>query len=820
MKALLAVLLFSLSAFAQNKPPACSASVTVPPTLRAEGLTELTGDMLLTCQGGSPIPTGTAIPPVHITVFVNTTITSRLSAGLANEALLIIDEPSTGPTGSSSWTPQGCPPPGPCSIVGNGTGVNLYNGTPGHPNIFQGIGGNPSSNAVTFLNVPLDAPGTNNRTIRITNIRANANALALTSPGTGAGFQAYLIASLNFSGLGSGYDGINIPNINVATVQSGVQTAVKGSSNQFCSSLGLNGNTDAPSNGQTKVIFTEGFPGSFKQQQSSPPATGPNTGTESGTILPASAGLNPLIGTANSGTNLGVTITGLQPGLIYSTPLNPSLTDSITGNVIGSTTASSPNGTIGPTSLQVTGNSNGTAQITFTVNGRTIGTNPAQLNTIFTLGGNPLSLSTPANIYMYPGFVNPPTVPEPFALAQSTQTAVFPFFSTLNSFATPIAVPTLTTNPINYLGATIVGCVDGGNSLNLVNGQKMPAFTGAWAPPTVTGTTPGTNGIWPQTISLPIVSSGLPTTGVTYSVSPAAPWLNVTVSDTTTPFTAFLSANPPSGGNYSTTLQFNSPGGINLSVPVTATVTQAPWFTIYGFANSASYVSTVVAPGMPFVLFGQDAFGPSAIAGPTLGTNGLVPTTLGLTQVMFDGTPASLYYSLNNNGIGQVAGFAPFELAGKSTTSVQVVYNGVTSPPVQLAVTDALPGLYTANSDGGGQGAILNHDLTVNSDSNPESIGNLVVFYGGGGGQTSPPGRDGALAGVGGPLATFAGPVQAFIDGISATVQYAGPAPGLVEGVFQINVIIPNGVRHNADVPVAVVFNGKQSQSGVTLAVK
>jgi uncharacterized protein (TIGR03437 family) len=305
------------------------------------------------------------------------------------------------------------------------------------------------------------------------------------------------------------------------------------------------------------------------------------------------------------------------------------------------------------------------------------------------------------------------------------------------------------------------------------------------------------------------------------AVNPPAPWLNVTMSDTTTPFTATFSANPAAAGNFSTTVTFNAPGGLSQAVPVSYSAATGPWFDMYGFANSASYVNTVVAPGMPFVLFGGDAFGPPTIAGPLLDANGMVPTTVGNTQVTFDGTLTPLYYSVNNNGIGQVAGFAPFELAGKTSTNVQVIYNAVASPTVQLAVVPALPGLYTANSSGSGQGAILNHDLSVNGPGNPESVGNLAVFYGGGGGQTSPPGRDGALAGVGGPLANFTLPVKVFIDGIPATnIPYAGPAPGLVEGILQINAVIPPGVRSGTNVPVLIEINGVASQPGVTLAVK
>jgi hypothetical protein len=126
------------------------------------------------------------------------------------------------------------------------------------------------------------------------------------------------------------------------------------------------------------------------------------------------------------------------------------------------------------------------------------------------------------------------------------------------------------------------------------------------------------------------------------TANPPAPWLNVGLSGTTTPLTAFLSVKNAAVGNYSTTLNFSAPGGLALAVPVTYTATQGPWFTRYGFDNSASYVSDVVAPGEPFVIFGGDAFGPATLAGPALDANGLVTTTVGNTQVLFDGTPAPL----------------------------------------------------------------------------------------------------------------------------------------------------------------------------------
>ena len=37
----------------------CIANAAVPPTMRAEGLTELIGDIVLNCTGGVPTPVGT-----------------------------------------------------------------------------------------------------------------------------------------------------------------------------------------------------------------------------------------------------------------------------------------------------------------------------------------------------------------------------------------------------------------------------------------------------------------------------------------------------------------------------------------------------------------------------------------------------------------------------------------------------------------------------------------------------------------------------------------------------------------------------------------
>src|SRR4051812_26501608 len=66
----------------------CNVNVGVPPIVRADGLAELVGDVVLVCSGGTP---GQTIS-LNLSASLNTNITSRVIGG-ASEALLLVDEP-------------------------------------------------------------------------------------------------------------------------------------------------------------------------------------------------------------------------------------------------------------------------------------------------------------------------------------------------------------------------------------------------------------------------------------------------------------------------------------------------------------------------------------------------------------------------------------------------------------------------------------------------------------------------------------------------------------------------------------------------------
>ena len=140
-------------------------------SVRAEGFSERTGDIVIHCHGGTPLADGTPLPTVNITVYLNATITSRIYSNGWSEVLLLVDNPG-GNFNYVPSTPLACNDPnGICPITGRGNGAGAYDGSPGRPNIFQGT---VSGNAITFTSIPFDQPGTSVRMLRITNIRVNA----------------------------------------------------------------------------------------------------------------------------------------------------------------------------------------------------------------------------------------------------------------------------------------------------------------------------------------------------------------------------------------------------------------------------------------------------------------------------------------------------------------------------------------------------------------------------------------------------------------------------------------------------------------------
>jgi uncharacterized protein (TIGR03437 family) len=189
--------------------------------------------------------------------------------------------------------------------------------------------------------------------------------------------------------------------------------------------------------------------------------------------------------------------------------------------------------------------------------------------------------------------------------------------------------------------------------------------------------------------------------------------------------------------------------------------------------DSTQYLT--IAPGEIIQIKGRN-LGPPAAIGAQLDTRGRVATALGGTRILFDGIPAPLISVKDSS----VVCMTPFEVSGENTSSVQIERNGIGMPGVIVGVTAValLPGVLS----------IANEDGTLNSQSNPARSGQPVILYVTGFGDTLPSLPDGSVYQSPLPVALY--PINSY----GAEMAYAGPAPGTVAGIWQINLIMPTPI--------------------------
>jgi hypothetical protein len=332
-----------------NAPFTCSATNgAVTPTVRSEGITELVGDIVIQCTGGTILATGAQIPQANITVFLNTQVTSRLLGGgtpaVSNnsEALLLIDEPNSGLNGYGPSVPItlcGNPGQGCIEFVGTtttpaGSGVPVFPAaasTTVGPNAFSGVV-NPDGKSVTFFGVPIMPPATNGflRQYRITNVRANASAVP-----AGANTPGNIQALVSISG--SSFVPLTNSQLIVGYVVAGLTPSLRSTSNggidngsrnqNQCSSTTNNGaGTAAPI-----LRFQSNFGTAFKTRvnattaasgqdgagavQNVPGSTN-NSTSESGFILRTLTGTNgATAGLADWGTRFKAVFNNIPAGV-------------------------------------------------------------------------------------------------------------------------------------------------------------------------------------------------------------------------------------------------------------------------------------------------------------------------------------------------------------------------------------------------------------------------------------------------------------------------------------------------------------------------
>jgi uncharacterized protein (TIGR03437 family) len=228
-------------------------------------------------------------------------------------------------------------------------------------------------------------------------------------------------------------------------------------------------------------------------------------------------------------------------------------------------------------------------------------------------------------------------------------------------------------------------------------------------------------------------------------------------------------------------------------------------------ANSASLLPGPVAPGEIFSIFGS-GIGPATAASGSYDASGMLSTTLSGVQVLFNSTPAPLFYVQSQQINAQV----PYEMAGQTAALLQVLYQGTTLASMQVSLVDASPALFTLDN-GTGNAVVVNRDGSINSDRNPAQRGSIVVLYATGEGQTKPAGVTSQRSESPYPAPVL--PVSVTVAGIPANILFMGEAPGFV-GLLQINVQVPSGYVPTGDLAIVLSVGGYQSPAGVTIAVE
>ena len=639
-------LLFSFLAvlpLAAQPPSQCAASAGASPAVRAEGLSELVGDIVINCLGGIPTLAGQPVPKVNIFLRGKAPVGNPIYQGSYNDSFLIIGQPDSGNQVLHDFSQM-------LDLIGVGGASGLNFDIPSSagnmgqrvPNVFQGR--QSGRNDIVWLGIPFDPPGTvATRIIRITNVRANASLLAqsginsivatVSSPELGINTDlnlASILPMLEHLGTGNAPH-TQVLNAGVFTQNANVNT-------------GLPALSPLPQPSFT-IRLVEGFPNAFKTRTSAQgnltnPFPAPADHSRLGAPLVTETGFhNPAfpggLGLADYGTRLGISFAGVPPGVQVFLSNNsaagssPSVLATILGKCVGpASPAASTNGLV-EVPITMSGLGSVCAEIirqdpnvreVVVFNGW-IGyagaSNPVAPSIILTNVGPAPNLLTPASNLDGPQYLPrfyPPT--DPIAAYSSVhgvariRAAEVPsnIFQQLRTSA--FAAGTFT----GFQGSVVIHST---NSIIATAGNSVPT--------TVT----------------PILRGG-----PSAAREATAGWLTVNQSQSMTPLTLNIQANPAglAPGTYEAGIRLQSPPPDSLSaeIPIRLIVLgPGPRFAANGVAGAADYYAGGVAAGQAIVAYGS-GYGPPELALPRLDEQGRVATTLAETRVLFDGAPAPL----------------------------------------------------------------------------------------------------------------------------------------------------------------------------------
>ena len=280
----------------------------------------------------------------------------------------------------------------------------------------------------------------------------------------------------------------------------------------------------------------------------------------------------------------------------------------------------------------------------------------------------------------------------------------------------------------------------------------------------------------------------------------------------------------------------SSPVGTNSTTFTTPALTASTsyWVRVtnpYGFVDSNTAVVTVSNPGPQITSVSNAASNSPTIAantwvqikGTNLATNtrqwqgsdfaaGQMPIQLDGVSALVNGKNAYIYY-ISPTQVNILT--PPDTLQG--AVQVQLTSGGVAGNSFPAQAQALSPSFFEF---GGGPYLAATHlsgaylgptNLNLGIPTTPAKPGETVVLYGNGFGPTTVPVAAGSVVQTG----TLPSSPLIMIGGLPATVQFAGL---ISPGLFQFNVIVPNGVP-DGDNAVVATYAGVSTQAGALLNV-
>ncbi len=236
-----------------------------------------------------------------------------------------------------------------------------------------------------------------------------------------------------------------------------------------------------------------------------------------------------------------------------------------------------------------------------------------------------------------------------------------------------------------------------------------------------------------------------------------------------------------------------------------------------GVINAAGYgKSDNISPGSLISIYGTNLASTLAQAdSATLSTS-----MLDVNAVMFGTIKAPLKFVFGSQINAQVPWGVP-----PGTSNVVVIRNGVSSAAYPASITAFSPTVYDFNP--------LEQAIAVNSDgtiagptpnilgalaSHPATAGDGIFFYASGlGGLDKAPPADGVNSLD--TLRKTANELTVRVGGVAAKVDFAGLSPEFT-GVYQVNIVIPQGAPTGNAVPITMSIGGVNSADPAMIALR